>query len=325
MKALCVSLSSGTRYDFRSYVPKPKGNPLNVLVEVWGSSINHMDSFAPQIPPYRLLRNGRPGGFDFAGRVIDTGSQIRHFNVGDRVYGFAPSFCEYTTAYPWLMSRVPDSIEDLSSMACYPSVAGTALQILRKHWLFPRRKVSRLLVIGASGGVGSSIVQLARHYGGRDTHVSAVASGRNSEYCSSLGADQFVDYRKTKGISCAFPAGSFDLIIDTVSGNPGVPNYVPDALSLRSPNGTYVCTNSLNPQDYIRKFTGLQRKGFDLFVMNPFGAASRELPEISRLVESGKLKLRTEQEVPFEDEPLMRAMKHFNERHTQGKMHIRLR
>lgn len=290
-----------------------------------GSSINHMDSFAPQIPPYRLLMNGTPGGFDFSGTVREVGNEVRHFGIGDRVYGFAPGFCEYTKAYPWLISSVPKSIEDLSAMACYPSVGGTALQILRKHWLDVHRKVSRILIIGASGGVGSSLIQLARHYGGPKMHITAVASTRNADYCSSIGADQFIDYKKTHGLSCLLPKSSFDLIVDTVSGNPGVHDYVPDAFGLRSSEGTYVSTNSLNPQDYVRKFTGLQRKGFDLFVMNPFAAASRELPEISRLVEAGALTLRREQDVLFNEDSMHRAMKHFQERHTQGKMLIRIR
>jgi len=284
-----------------------------------------MDWFAPQIPPYRMLRNGKPGGFDFSGHIVDVGSAPRHLRVGERVFGFAPGFCEYTNAFPWLISKVPDSIDDLPAMAMYPSVSGTALQILRRHWLRRGRSVSRLAVVGASGGLGSSIMQLARHYGGPDLHITAVASARNADYCTSLGADQFIDYKKHEDWSSALPHASFDLIIDAVSGNPGVPDYVRNgAFSLRAVDGVYVCTNSLHASDYLRKFSGTQKKGFELFVMNPFQVASSELPEISRLVASGALKLKTENEIKFEEDAMLRAIKHFKERHAQGKTLIRI-
>jgi len=325
MKALCISVGSKSHYKWFKNAKVPVCSRWGVKVEVAGSSMNHMDLFAPQIPPYRILRNGKPGGFDFSGQIVEVGSAVRHFKEGDRVYGFAPGFCEYTNAYPWLISKVPDSIKDLSEMALYPSVSGTALQILRKHMLRPGRSVSRLAVIGASGGLGSSVIQLARHYGGPNLHITAVASARNADYCISLGADQFIDYRKHIDWSTAFAPFSLDLVVDTVSGNIGVPDYVRHAFPLRSHDGMYVCTNSLNPQDYLRKFSGTQRKGFDLFVMNPFQVASNELPEISRLVASGALKLKAGNEISFDGDSMEIALQNFRERHAQGKTHIRIR
>ena len=324
MRALCISIENTNHYKWLSNAPIRPCNRWSVQVKVAGSSMNHMDLFAPQIPPYRMLRNGKPGGFDFSGRIVEVGESVRHFSPGDRVFGFAPGFCEYTNAYPWLISRVPDAIQDLSAMSLYPSVAGTALQIIRKHMLRRGRSVSRLAVIGASGGIGSSVIQLARHYGGPNLHITAVASARNADYCASLGADQFIDYKKHIDWSTAFAPHALDLIVDTVSGNVGFPDYVPHAFPLRSTDGMYVCTNSLNPQDYLRKFSGTQRKGFDLFVMNPFQVASSELPEISRLVETGALKLRAGNQISFDEDSMLRALQHFKERHAQGKTHIHI-
>jgi NADPH:quinone reductase-like Zn-dependent oxidoreductase len=181
----------------------------------------------------------------------------------------------------------------------------------------------RIIVIGASGGVGSSVVQLARYYGGPELQITGVASARNEEYCRSIGVDEFIEYHKHPKLSLVIPKASIDLVADTVSGNEGVPNYVDDTIKLLTPpQGKYVCTNSMKLGDYIRKFLLVQQKNFDLFMMNPINAANRDLPEIARLVADGKYKLPVDKEYQFNEESMFDALSDMEKRHTRGKLKI---
>jgi NADPH:quinone reductase-like Zn-dependent oxidoreductase len=302
-----------------------------VLIKVSGSSMNHFDYFISRIHPARWVMHGWPGGFDVSGTVIACAPDVTSVSVGDRVFGFGQGFAEYATTRSWLVAKIPDSVTDVSKMGIYPSVAVTALQMLNQHWFDcanPER-VRRVVIVGASGGVGSSLIQLIRAKCADSISVVAVSSGRNEAYCRSLGATEFIDYGKLAGgqLSSILAKGSVDLVFDTVSGNFGTPNYVADGLSLLNPSGVYVSTNSIRPMDYLRKIAcwlfGQQGSQFKLFMVNLF-RARKDLIEISKYVEEGKLELHAAESVEFNAENMQSSLFKIESRHQTGKVHIKV-
>jgi NADPH:quinone reductase-like Zn-dependent oxidoreductase len=333
MKALCYSSLGRGHFKWCETCRIPQVKDDDILIQVSGASLNHMDYFAAQIPVFRIARHNRPAGFDLSGTVALVGKGVRNFVPGDRVFGFGQGFAEYAKVKPWMIAKAPPEINDMTSLAGYVSCAVTGLQILRSNWLdraFSDR-VKQILVIGASGGVGSSVLQLGRILGPSDVSITAVSSGKNEELCRSLGATSFVDYRKLdgEGLSKLIALGSVDLIIDTVSGNIGTPNYVDQGMSLLNNTGVYVATNSLRPKDYIGKFASFlfgsnpMNNQFNLFMMNPF-RASKDLEEISHLISSKKFRVPIDSVVPFTESAIREALAKLEKRHSSGKTLIKV-
>ena len=330
MKAFCYGSVGRGHFKWCESTTVPPIRTSEVLVKVAGSSVNHMDYFSAQIPPFRMMRHNKPGGFDLSGTIVKVGDSVQDFKLGDRVFGFGPGFAEYTKTLPRFLAKVPDLITDLSSMGVYPGVGVTALQILNKSWFkrsFPHH-VKRLVIIGASGGVGSSLIQLVKAKGDPDVSIIAVSSGANKHYCMSIGANEFVDYTGLNGVlSSAIPNNSVDLIIDTVSGNIGTPDYVKDGLTVLNSTGLYVATNSMHPTDYLRKLAAILAGGpvtkypVELFFMNPLNAQA-DLAEIARLVAENKFKLEIQRTVLFDEEEMREALVLIERRHQSGKTKV---
>jgi len=191
----------------------------DVLVRVHASSINPVDFFPLSRVAYtaRLLGgrfNAKPVvlGTDFAGTVESVGKSVTEFKPGDEVFGGKDraTFAEYVSiAAKGAVVAKPANVT-FEQAAGVPVAAITALQGLRDHGRV--RQGQRVLINGASGGVGSFAVQIAKAFG---AHVTAVCSPRNVETARALGADRVIDYTLedfTRG------GDSYDLIID-IAGN----------------------------------------------------------------------------------------------------------
>ena len=179
--------------------PVPKDN--EVLIRIHAASLNPLD--------WRLMRGDpflvrlffglfKPKheiiGSDFAGRVEAVGKDANQFHLGDQVFGakgfVGGAFAEYVCALETEITAKPDNIP-FEEAAGVPVAAITALQGLRdKGRIKPGQKV---LVDGASGGVGTFGIQIAKSYG---TEVTAVCSTRNLEIARSIGADHVIDYTR---------------------------------------------------------------------------------------------------------------------------------
>jgi len=131
-------------------------------------------------------------GGEVAGIIERTGDEIRDFKEGDAVYGIIPSggFAEYAIAKTGEIGPKPKSL-DFINAAAIPLGGLTAWQAMFD--LASLSSGQRILIAGASGGVGSLAVQLAKAKG---AYVIGLASGRNKEFVQQLGADEFVDYTK---------------------------------------------------------------------------------------------------------------------------------
>jgi NADPH:quinone reductase-like Zn-dependent oxidoreductase len=176
-------------------VDKPTIGDEQVLVRVHASSVNPVEWYGVSGPYFARIGNGmrRPKdqtvGADLAGTVEAVGRDVTQLQPGDEVFGVSgASWAEYTIAREDRLAKKPSNLS-FEEAAAVPVAAVTALQ-LRGGCVKPGQKV---LVNGASGGVGTFAVQLAKLFG---AEVTAVCSTGNVEQARSLGADRVVDYTK---------------------------------------------------------------------------------------------------------------------------------
>jgi len=181
-------------------VPVPEPGPGQVLVKVAASTTNALDWHFLTGTPYfirfeagfRRPRRRIPGA-DVAGTVVAAGEDVRSFRPGDLVFGEIGQggFAEYAIADPNVLGRKPANLS-LEESATLGVAALTALQGLR-DWA-ALKEGDRVLINGASGGVGTFAIQIARALGA--AHITAVCSTPNVETAAALGADRVVDYTR---------------------------------------------------------------------------------------------------------------------------------
>jgi len=190
--------------------------------------------------------------------------------------------------------------------------------------------VRSLLVIGASGGVGSSLIQMARAYGGPELKIFAISSVKNCEFARTIGANECADYsQRDFDIARAFPVHSMDLIVDLVSGSPESTDYLhEDSKLLLKPRGKYVVVNSMSALDRFRAnmtfacACDMQKSNFDLF-FTMRSQADIDLQAVARLVQERKYSLEVTEEVPLLETPVRNALQDLRLRHVRGKIRIR--
>ena len=199
-------------------IEKPTAGDDEVLIKVRAASVNALDVGLLRHPLLRgivsalgRLKNDRPGR-DVAGEVEAVGSNVTHFKPGDAVFGWcAGAFAEYACTSQSKLVMKPDNAS-FEQAAAVPVAGLTALQGLRdKGKIQPGQKV---LINGASGGVGTFAVQIAKSLG---AHVTAVCSPGNVDQARSMGADRIIDYTRedfTKG------GELYDVIFDVVANHP---------------------------------------------------------------------------------------------------------
>lgn len=264
--------------------PVPKDN--QVLIKIHAASVNPLDWHRMRGAPFLVrLDEGffKPKdtrlGADVAGRVEAVGSAVTQFKVGDEVFGElgAGSFAEYVAARESRLALKPANLS-FEEAASTPVVGFTALQGMRhKGEIQPGQKV---LVNGASGGVGTFAVQLAKALG---AEVTGVCSTRNLDMVRAIGADHVIDYTKD---DFTRDGQQYDLIYDAI-GNRSTADYK----RALKPNGNCV----------IAGFTTLPRL-FEHILIAPrlsnkriglMGVASpnqKDLLIIKELLECGKVK-----------------------------------
>ncbi|WP_210330497.1 NAD(P)-dependent alcohol dehydrogenase [Aliikangiella sp. G2MR2-5] len=213
--------------------PVPKAN--EVLVKVHTAAINPLDWHFMKGSPYimRFMKGiGAPEefrtGVDYAGVVEQVGKDVSKFKPGDRVFGARTgAFAEYVTVDEDRgIAHLPQRIS-FDTAAAIPVAGLTALQAVRDQGLIkPGQKV---LINGASGGVGTMAVQLAKSFG---AEVTGVCSTRNLEMVKSLGADRVIDYKQS---NYTLLNNRYDLIVDMVGNHSILSN-----LDVLTPNGRLV-------------------------------------------------------------------------------------
>jgi NADPH:quinone reductase-like Zn-dependent oxidoreductase len=193
-------------------VARPAIGDDQVLVRVHASSVNPVDWYLVTGFPAVRIGNGlrRPkdiaAGSDLAGRVEAVGRDVTDLRPGDEVFGTAGgAWAEYAAARPETLARKPADLS-FEAAAAAPVAAITALQALRDSGQVQAGQ--KVLINGASGGVGTFAVQLAKSFG---AEVTAVCSTRNVEQAHALGADRVVDYTREDFTACGV---RHDLLLD---------------------------------------------------------------------------------------------------------------
>jgi NADPH:quinone reductase-like Zn-dependent oxidoreductase len=300
-------------------IARPAVADNQVLVKVHAAALNPLDWHLMRGTPYlvRLMSGvGKPEkdrlGVDFAGTVEAVGSRVRRFKPGDEVFGGKNgAFAEYVSiAEDGDLTLKPSDIS-FEQAAAVPIAGVTALQALRDQGhLHAGEKV---LVNGASGGVGTFAVQIAKAYG---AEVTGVCSTHNLEMVRAIGADHVIDYTRedfTRG------AQRYDLIVDTVGNH--------SLLALRrvlTPAGIYVGVGGpssghwIQPMDrwlYERMVAAFVSQKLVMFLaeLNP-----PDLAALADLMRAGKVKPVIDRRYPLDE--AADAMRYLEKGHARGKI-----
>jgi len=216
-------------------VPVPRERRGHVLIRTHASSINPLDfkvrSGSLRIISGLLRSRWRVLGFDVAGEVINTGQSTHGFRPGERVFAMVAAGganAEFVSVPTSNVVRIPPDMS-FNDAAGIPLAALTALQCLRD--IGQTNHTSRVLINGASGGVGVYAVQIAKALG---AHVTAVCSTGNIDMVQGLRADRVIDYTIT---DFAQESTRYDTVLDAVATR-----SFRECWSILAPNGTYVTT-----------------------------------------------------------------------------------
>jgi NADPH:quinone reductase-like Zn-dependent oxidoreductase len=198
-------------------VPVPATGPSDVLVRVHAASINPLDKLVRNGEFKLLLKYRLPFvlGHDLSGVVTQVGAEVHHYKVGDEIYArprdlHIGAFAEYIAINQADIALKPRSLT-MEEAAAVPLVALAAWQALVEvAQIKPGQKV---LVHGGAGGLGSTVIQLAKHLG---AYVATTANGKDAAKVRSLGADEVIDY--TKADFAQLLAG-YDVVLDSLGGD----------------------------------------------------------------------------------------------------------
>lgn len=296
-------------------VAKPNLQDSEVLVKIHAASLNPAEwhnlvgenIVVRAIQGMRKPKN-RVLGADLAGEVVAVGKSTIRFQPGDRVYGRSPfgGFAEYVALSEEQLAPMPNNLNFLEA-AAVPLAAITALQGLRKGKI---ERANTVLVNGASGGIGTMVVQIAKTFG---VEVTGVCSTRNVALVRSLGANHTVDYTQE---ALGGDGRRYDLVIDNV-GN----LEMADFRRLLNPNGIAVIIGFETMRRMLRNlFYGTWRSktsGQTISIINAI-VNHDDLRFITSLIEDKKLKPVIDKQYRFDELP--DAMGALGKKRTRGKL-----
>lgn len=270
-----------------------KPGPDDVLVEVHAASVNPKDwklnfHLAMAATPVGTQRLPPIFGDDLAGVVIARGANVRHFEIGDAVYGMdmrlrTASLAEQARISQHRVAKKPKNLS-FNEAASLPLAALTALQGLRKGGAQAGKSV---LIIGASGGVGTLAVQIAKQM---KMHVTGVCSTRNLDFVRALGADALIDY--TKG-DYRKTAGEFDIVFDVTSYETPL-----TCKALLGRKGHFISTGGQGMSMLATPLYRVLGKKADTVVVESY---RQDLDTLADMVEQGMLKPIIDSVFPLED------------------------
>jgi NADPH:quinone reductase-like Zn-dependent oxidoreductase len=300
-------------------VPLPELASNEVLIHVHAAGISrgtwHLMSGKPYVMRLGLgLRGPKSSvaGQDVAGTVARVGSAVTRFGIGDEVFGIGQgSFAEYTAAQEDKLVRKPANVT-FEQAASMPVSALTALQGLRDVGHVGRGQ--KVLIVGASGGVGTFAVQLAKAFG---AEVTGVCSTPKLDLVRSLGADHVIDYTTT---DFADGRNRYDLILD-IGGNASLAR-IRRALT---PRGTLVLVGGENNGNWIGMSRQLRAVALSPFIrqrLSMFLGRQNvsDLELVMKLAQTGALSPTIDRTFPLEDVP--DAMRYLESGHARGKIAV---
>jgi NADPH:quinone reductase-like Zn-dependent oxidoreductase len=292
--------------------PTPKDN--KILVKVYASSVNQGDAYVVRGEPLLFRPSyGLPGpkhtipGGDVAGRVEAVGKDVERFQPGDEVFGDIGecgfgAWAEYVSAPEDAVVLKPTNTT-FEEAAAVSQAAIVALQGLRdKGQIQPGQKI---LINGASGGVGTFAVQIAKSFG---AEVIGVCSTQNLDLVRSIGADHVIDYTQE---DFTRSGQHYDLIFD-IAGNRSVSDYMRALL----PKGTHVSC-AISP---VALLLGplVSMFGSKKVIQLSHSPKAKDLAYLNELLEAGKVVPVINRSFPLSK--AAEAVRHYEEGHPQGKV-----
>jgi NADPH:quinone reductase-like Zn-dependent oxidoreductase len=301
-------------------VEKPNPGDNQVLVKIHASSVNFGNLVLLKGEPFLarfafgLLKPKYPiPGGDIAGKVEAVGKDVTQFKPGDDVFGDLSGcgwggFAEYAAVPENSLALKPANLS-FEETAAVPMAGVTALQGLRDKGKI--QSGQKVLINGASGGVGTFAIQIAKSFG---AEVTGVCSTRNLDILQSIGADHVIDYTKEKFTQ---KKQSYDLILG-VNGHQPISEYK----RALSPNGIFVHVGGSGSQMFQAmvlgpwiSMTGSKKMGSFLQRAN-----QKDLVIMKELLEEGKVKPVIDRRYKLSEVP--DALRYFEEGHAQGKVVI---
>lgn len=306
MRAIIQSGYGGPEVFSLRDIARPDPGPGEVLVRVRASSVNRADWYAMTGTPFPIrfwwgfLRPKLPvAGIDVAGVVEAVARDVTAFKPGDEVYGeVREAWAEYVCVDAKKLARRPQSVS-WEEAAALPVAGVTALQGLRDvAKVTPGRKV---LINGASGGVGTFAVQIARALG---AEVTAVCSDRNAELVTRLGAHHVVDYTKER------LDGAWDVIFDVAGNTP-----IARCRRMLRPGGVYL--SSYGALSWVLKAALASMLPGPRVVVFAAQSTPALLDALRALVDAGAVSIPVDRRYQLADVP--EALRYQGEGRTRGK------
>lgn len=308
MKAAVFSGFDGPKSVTIDNIEIPELKEGEVLVKVKAAGVNPVDAVITNGYYKDMLPHSFPviSGWDLAGTIEDRGHAARKFSVGEDVYAYARrpevkwgTYAEYIVIPESYLSKKPVNIS-FEEAAGIPLAGLTAYQGLFDSGKL--EKGQRVLIVGASGGVGGFAIQLAKNKG---AEVIGVASAENSFFMKQLGADHTIDYKKQdigKAARDIYEDG-VDLIFDCNGAD-----SMKQSLKALKPGGRVVST--------LSQGEGVDKDiDFNFVFVEP---NSSQLDELRGLADTGKLKVEITRSFTLEEAP--EALEQIQSSHTTGKM-----
>jgi 2-desacetyl-2-hydroxyethyl bacteriochlorophyllide A dehydrogenase len=291
MKAVVIRRYGAAEVLQYEDVEQPKIEPTQLLVKVRASSVNPIDWKIRQGMLSLISGSKFPKilGFDVAGEVVAVGSGVTRFKPGDAIYGSTSfpggGYAEFAAVPENLVALKPANL-NYEEAAAVPLAALTALQALRNEGNIQTGQT--VLINGATGGVGTFAVQIAKALG---AVVTGVSSTKNLDLVKSLGADRVIDYTQQDFTE---DTAQYDIIFDAVGKR-----SLSQTKKVLKPNGIYITTIP-SPEVFLESvltaFLPIQKAKFILEKPN-----TQDLVYLKELIEAGKIRVVIDRTYPLQE------------------------
>lgn len=307
MKAIQIHQFGGPEELKYEEAETPKINPDDVLIKVFATSINPVD-WKVREGEMKQMKFTFPLilGWDVSGEITEVGSDVKDFEVGQEVYSRPDltrngTYAEYVAVKANIIAEKPSSISHVEA-ATIPLAGLTAWQGIFDHGKLEAGQ--KILIHGASGGVGTLAVQLAKWKG---AYVIGTASENNIDFLKELGADEVIDYHHQQFEKML---QNIDVVLDTIGGE-----TQKKSIEVLKPGGILVSTVGVQDEEAFKP-KNIQAVQFMA------QSYPEQLKQMADLIDSGKLKPIIDQVFPLEE--IENAQKLNEEGHTRGKIAIKV-
>lgn len=311
MKAIILNEAGGTEKLVCTELPIPSIQDNDVLIQVKAISVNPVDIKTRSGKGiYGRLKDEKPLilGWDISGIVTETGKNAALFKKGDEVFGMinfpghGKAYAEYVSVPETHLAMKPENITHQEAAAS-TLAALTAWQVLVTHAKI--KSGDRVLIHGASGGVGHFAVQVAKHFG---AYVIGTSSAKNKDFVLSSGADEHIDYQAQ---SFEKAVSNIDMVLDTIGGE-----YIERSLEVVRQGGTLISIPTGLSEAVTEKATAKGVNAYFILVQSN----GNDMKHIADLLESGIIKVHIAAVYPFDE--MAKAHQQLESGRTVGKVVI---